>query len=111
LEFSGYVVESAANGLRALQVLKETKTLPDLILLDYMMPELDGGEFRVEQLKDKRIASIPILLMTAHAQGSSLCTKTGACDFIKKPIDMDSFLEAVDSVFLDLDKFKKGIPR
>ena len=96
LEFSEYVVELASNGRLALQILKEAKTLPDLIILDYMMPELNGEEFRVEQLKDKKIASIPILLMTAHYHGSSLCAKTGALSYVKKPLDMDCFLEAVD---------------
>ena len=95
LESQGYVAETAHNGMDALEVLKKTMTLPDLILLDYMMPEMDGATFRVEQERDSRIASIPILLMTADARPDEKQIQIGARGSIKKPFDIDMFLASI----------------
>ena len=58
----GYKIKSAANGLEGMLLLHSEKHLPRLILLDLMMPKMDGFEFRNEQLHDPRIDKIPVLL-------------------------------------------------
>jgi CheY-like chemotaxis protein len=63
-EAEGYQVAVAANGADALQYLA-THPLPHLILLDVMMPVMNGEEFRRRQLADPRLASIPVLVLSA----------------------------------------------
>lgn len=96
LESQGYLIALAENGLDALKVLRDSLQLPDLILLDYMMPEMDGASFRVEQIKDRRISEIPVLLMTADAHPDLKRAQIGARDFVKKPLDIDKFLASVE---------------
>ncbi len=95
LESAGYIAETANNGIVALENLRLAQVLPDLILLDYMMPEMDGLMFRSEQEKNPRIASIPILLMTADAHPDVKQMQIGARAYIKKPLDIDKFLAAI----------------
>ena len=66
LEEEGHRVTSAANGQEALSLLRDGKVRPDLILLDIMMPEMDGWAFRAEQRKHPELASIPVVVFTAY---------------------------------------------
>lgn len=66
LESEGYSVSSAINGLEGLKYL-QTQGNPDLILIDLMMPVMDGYSFRTEQLKNSNWASIPTVVMSAEA--------------------------------------------
>ncbi|HEY3109037.1 MAG TPA: response regulator, partial [Chloroflexota bacterium] len=63
---SGFRVLSARNGREALAVLNECER-PAVILLDLMMPEMDGWSFRAAQLRDPETAEIPVIVLTAHA--------------------------------------------
>ena len=72
-ELEGYTVDVASNGMEALTLLQSQSELPRVILLDLMMPVMDGFQFRELQVKDPRLASIPVLLMTADA---NIVTKT-----------------------------------
>jgi CheY-like chemotaxis protein len=66
LEDEGYAVSAAENGQEALTLLRAaTEILPRLILLDLMMPVLDGQGFLAEQSRDARLAQIPVLVLTA----------------------------------------------
>src|SRR5437762_11749160 len=67
LEYEGHRVVSAANGQEALERL-QTMPPPSLILLDLMMPVMDGEEFRARQLRDPTLASIPVVVVSAHAR-------------------------------------------
>lgn len=98
LESEGYDVDIAESGAIALAKVKETP--PDLILMDVMMPDMNGYDttFRIRQ--DSSIPFIPILMVTAHedvseVQGLAL----GANDFIRKPIDFEQLLSKI-SAFL-----------
>jgi CheY-like chemotaxis protein len=65
---AGHRVESAVNGQEALTLLRAAPELPRLIILDVMMPEMDGYAFREGQLRDARVAAIPVLVMTAGGE-------------------------------------------
>ncbi len=63
LRGSGYEVETASNGLEALRIARATP--PDAIVLDLMMPIMNGWEFRVAQRADPRLADIPVVVVSA----------------------------------------------
>src|ERR1051326_2943659 len=69
LRTEGYRVDGAENGKDALRILG-TSDLPNLILLDLMMPIMDGWEFRRLQLKDPRFQSIPVVIFTAITESN-----------------------------------------
>jgi putative two-component system response regulator len=87
LEGEGYQLEMAENGPQAIEKAKEL--LPDVILLDVMMPGMTGFEVCQRIRNDPQIAEIPIIVLTALDDRESLLTalKAGADDFISKPFD------------------------
>ena len=87
LEGEGYQLEMAENGMQAIE--KARKLLPDVILLDVMMPGMTGFEVCQRIRSDPAIAEIPIIVLTALDDRESLLTalKAGADDFISKPFD------------------------
>lgn len=91
LESEGYSATSAANGQEALDVL-ETIEKPCLVLLDMMMPIMNGREFLDKVKKDTRLAPIPILIVSAIADRTNT---SGSIGFLKKPIDIDVVLKVV----------------
>ena len=93
---AGYEVVCAANGRDALHHLRTAGALPGLILLDLMMPDMDGHEFRSAQTSDPRLAHIPVLLMSAGGDIVASARELGARGYLKKPFkDIDSILDAV----------------
>jgi len=98
LETEGYEVKGVANGLEALRHLESTGALPDLILLDLMMPEMDGFTFRAEQRKRPRLANIPVLVMTAAADPQAKAKELGAQGILKKPFrDIETILDSIET--------------
>ncbi len=97
LEREGYAVLVSYNGEDALQQARKEK--PDLILLDIMLPKLDG--FKVCRLLkfDERYKYIPVLMMTAKTQekDKSLGMETGADEYVTKPFDVDQLMAKVRS--------------
>lgn len=92
LELEGYGVVSVEHGEAALRHLS-SGTRPCVILLDLMMPVMDGWTFREAILKDAALASIPVVVMTAVNPGR---TKGVAADVILyKPLQMDSVVDVV----------------
>jgi putative two-component system response regulator len=87
LEGEGYELEMAENGMEAIE--KAKKLLPDVILLDVMMPGMTGFEVCQRIRNDPDIAEIPIIILTALDDRESLLSalKAGADDFISKPFD------------------------
>ncbi len=87
LESQGYEVVTAADGVEALQKTREL--LPDLVLLDIMMPKMDGIE-TVKRLKaDASLPFIPVILVTAKADGADVVAglESGGDDYLTKPVD------------------------
>ena len=100
LEARGYEVEEAENGLQALQ--KIAARPPDVILLDLMMPKMDGFEVCRRVRKDAKTAHIPILLVTALSERKErlMGIESGANDFLNKPVDMqDVILRVGNAVY------------
>lgn len=91
----GYDVITASDGQEALSAAREE--LPDLILLDVMLPKLDG--YRVCRLLkfDQKYKGIPIIMLTAKVEDQAVATgmRTGADQYLTKPIEPERLLEAV----------------
>ena len=88
LEFEGHTVTTAESGLQALRVAQQHR--PSLILLDLMMPVMDGEEFRRQQLKIRSIRKIPIVVVSARHDASQIAGKLKAVGCIGKPVDFDA---------------------
>lgn len=95
LEDEGYQVASAADGLEALEYL-DAHAAPALILLDWMMPRCDGAQFLARKQANPRIASIPVVLLTADIQkgGKTEALRSGA--FLTKPVMLPDLLATVE---------------
>jgi len=95
LEKEGYHVISARDGLQACQAARENK--PDLIILDVMLPEMDGFEVCRTIQKDSEIREIPIIMLTARSEeiDKILGLEIGADDYITKPFSPRELLARV----------------
>lgn len=97
LENSGYTVQTAANGEIALTMLDKMKTLPDLVLLDLVMPLMDGEEFLKITESHNRYKDLQILILTSFKEKfEHIKIKKPA---ILKPIDLADFVSKVESFF------------
>jgi diguanylate cyclase (GGDEF)-like protein len=95
LETSGYTVATAENGVQALEEIKSNR--PDLVLLDLMMPDMDGHEV-CKRLKDcYETSNIPVIILTAKSDlGEKVRTlEYGANDYLTKPYEQDELLARV----------------
>lgn len=94
LEEEGYDIITADNGIKALKIVEQAQ--PDLVLLDVMMPGMDGYEVTKRIRENRQIPFIPILLITAYDQSSLVRgLDIGADDFIRKPVELDELLARV----------------
>lgn len=100
LKKGGYSVRSAYNGQEALNFLRATSELPHAILLDLMMPVMDGFQFRDEQVKDPLLAQIPVVVMTAGGDIEAKAAKIKAASFLKKPFtSVEAILNVLQKCF------------
>ena len=98
LEEEGYVVSTASMGRDALRLLKDSGVRPDIILLDMMMPDMDGWAFREEQEKDPELASIPIIVFTAYGAPKETAQQLRAAGYLRKPPRLSELLSTVDRI-------------
>ena len=96
LEHNGYHATSVPNGLEALTYLRSSLDLPQLIVLDLMMPVMDGAEFRRAQQEDPRLAPIAVVVMSAAENIQAQAPTLTADAYIPKPIDFDALLPLVE---------------
>ena len=97
LESDGFEVVTAANGRQALEQLDQ-KAAFDLVLMDIMMPEMDGYEAIRRLRADERFVDLPVLALTARTQPEdrAACMEAGADDYLVKPIDHNLLIERLD---------------
>jgi CheY-like chemotaxis protein len=91
LEDEGYRVVSAGNGKEAIDMLRALTPAPRLILLDLMMPVMNGWEFYARTRTDDVVAAIPVVVMSAY-EGDA---RTGSLTLLRKPLRLDELLAAV----------------
>src|SRR5690349_9209397 len=91
LEDEGYRVVGAANGMEALHRLKGGRA-PQLILLDLMMPIMDGWEFRTAQQSDPALADIPVVVISADHGLDKKVGSLAADGYLAKPFELDALL-------------------
>ncbi len=94
----GISTEVAMNGIEGLEVLKKIR--PDAIILDLMMPEMDGFEFCEQVKKNEQLKDIPIIVISAFSAEDNIkrILALGACDFFKKPFRILELIERVKVV-------------
>ena len=90
----GFRVLSAANGKQGLEIMVEHP--PDLVLLDYMMPLLDGAGVLKAMRADPKLAAVPVIMMTAVPESVVRAQCHGYTAFLRKPFDFQTLLKAVE---------------
>jgi len=100
LEDAGYEVESSRNGLDAIRRLREAPS--DLVILDLMMPVMDGWEFRAAQRADRALADIPVIVITADRNPKAQAIHADA--FLPKPFGANALLKQVEETFAERDR-------
>lgn len=97
LEFRGYEVTTAENGREALEILE--KEMPDMIICDVMMPEMDGYAFVEQVRKDPRTNWIPVLFLSAKGQSQDRVKglNTGADIYMVKPFEPEELVSQVEA--------------
>lgn len=93
LQETGYAVLQAENGAAAWRLLQEVDGKCDVIVLDLMMPTMNGWDFRRKQRADPRFAEIPVLLMSSGAHIASVSAELKAAGYLSKPVEIADLRE------------------
>ena len=106
LEKEGYTVFTALNGKRAIEQAHENK--PNLILLDIMMPEMDGWEVCKQLMKDEKTSTIPVIFLTAKGSevDEVVGLELGADDYIVKPISIRKLIARIKTALRRKEKLE-----
>jgi CheY-like chemotaxis protein len=99
LEHRGYPVALAHNGLEALEYLRSAPQPPRLILLDLMMPVMDGWQFCAAQREDPTLATIPVVVLSAVTNLRQNAASLHVADYLPKPIELPQLLKSVERFF------------
>jgi CheY-like chemotaxis protein len=97
LEFSGYDVRTVANGAEALAVLDTWR--PDAVVLDMLMPEMDGPAFLHNLHANDELATIPVLLLSALRDLEARSSGLPVTSIVAKPFDVDDLLIALERIW------------
>ncbi|MBZ4422171.1 response regulator [Myxococcus sp. RHSTA-1-4] len=95
LEMEGYAVLLARSGREALELLRKGAR-PAVILLDLMMPDINGWDFRELQAADASLASLPVVVVSGQGVSASDVARLGVDGYLKKPVDLDQLLSTVE---------------
>jgi CheY-like chemotaxis protein len=90
----GYEAVGASNGREALDALTSTSDRPCVILLDLMMPVMDGRSFREEQQKCPELSDIPVIVISAHLDHTA-ATDLNAAAYLRKPVRLADVIRSV----------------
>jgi DNA-binding response OmpR family regulator len=93
---AGFDARAASNGAEALALADRWQ--PDAIVLDLMMPVMDGATFLRQRQRVPALASVPVLVLSAHPKPDLLLDGLDVTVVLRKPYDLDELLEAVDAV-------------
>ncbi len=98
LNDKGWDIQKADSGKAALALIK--KASPDLILLDLLMPGIDGHEMLDRLKADERYAGIPVIVISAvhTSQARNTCLEKGALEYLTKPVNIDQLLKKVEEI-------------
>jgi CheY-like chemotaxis protein len=94
LQANGYQAVAAADGAEALAKLRGECPHPCVILLDLMMPGMNGAQFRAEQMTDPALATIPVVVLSGDGRTSEKASTIGL-EWLQKPVDFDALLATV----------------
>jgi signal transduction histidine kinase len=108
LNDEGYVATVADDGEAALDLLAADE-LPDLILLDLRMPGMNGWQFRTAQRRDSRLATIPVVAISAD--GSAQAAAISADAFLSKPLETAGLLTTIERVLKQNERYRSQIRR
>jgi CheY-like chemotaxis protein len=99
LNAKGYGIDTAISVKDAHNIM--AKRMPDLILLDLLMPKVNGHEFLIELKNNVKTRDIPVIVVSALTDQENIdkAFDLGACEFIKKPVDIPVLLQLVESIF------------
>lgn len=112
LDDAGYATLTAANGRIGLEIILDQ--MPDLILCDIMMPEMDGKELLATLRRDHpECADIPFIFLTALANRDQMLAglKLGSDDYLTKPVDFEMMLAKVATKLAQVDRMKREVER
>ncbi len=93
LEAMGYEAKAAENGQQALEQLRGSKRLPCLILLDLMMPIMNGWQFLKEIEKDEKLCKVPVVVLSAVANSSM--SSPNVAEYLQKPATYEQLAAAI----------------
>jgi len=96
LQWDGYETVGAGDGAAALHLLRDGGVSPCLILLDLMMPVMDGWQFRAEQRADPALSNIPVIVFSARLGVANAITSLEVVAALTKPVDSDRLLDLVE---------------
>ena len=86
LKSAGFEAQIARDGQKALEVLRKMKPLPSVIILDLVMPVMNGWQFRRAQLQDPELASVPVIVMSGTAAFDREVVELRADGILRKPV-------------------------
>jgi len=95
LQRAGHQVMSASRGQEALDYLRQSQPLPDLILLDLMMPSMDGLQFLQERKQELLLATVPVIVISGVELERSQFAPFDIAGQLQKPVTMKELLETV----------------
>jgi two-component system alkaline phosphatase synthesis response regulator PhoP len=104
LERAGYEVLTAYDGIEALDKVKSD--MPDMVVLDVMMPRMDGFEVLKNLQSDPRFQNIPVIMLTAKAQDADIFKgwASGVSSYLTKPFNPRELLVFVERIFQSMDE-------
>jgi CheY-like chemotaxis protein len=109
LEMSDYCVKTACNGAEALDNIHHDR--PAAVLLDLMMPVMDGWEFLREFTEEAPVPPVPVVVMSAAQDASLVVGALGARAFLAKPFEIETILAIVDEFASDASHLSPGAGR
>jgi CheY-like chemotaxis protein len=97
LSFEGLTVDSARNGQEAIQWLREHREASCLVVLDLMMPVMDGKTFLAVTAADPLLAKVPVIALTANGDCEELRASTRVADCLSKTVPLSDLVAAIES--------------